>query len=162
MPVEVQKQMIADLLNGMKHLPPEERTKLMEKMLDNPNLDPSVRAKLIEEMLKNVDDLPPEERKKLLEKMLENRDSLNPAMRAKLINEMIKNINQMSPEEREKFLTGLYRFSQQGKWRILRLYHNCASDLFSYFKSTINLCYVIVARHAPNPVQTEKPRFGRS
>ncbi|UJR26661.1 hypothetical protein I4U23_007978 [Adineta vaga] len=107
MPVDVQKQMIADLLKEMKDLPPEERAKLMEKMLSNPNLDPSVRAKLLEEMLKNVDDLPPEERKKLLEKMLENRDSLDPATRKKLINEMIKNLNQMSPEERDKFLADL-------------------------------------------------------
>ncbi|CAF1010666.1 unnamed protein product [Adineta steineri] len=107
MPLEVQKQMIADLIKGLKDLPPEERKKLLEKMLNNPNLDPSVRAKLMEEMLKHMDDLPPEERKKLMEKMLEDRDNLSPAMRAKLMNEMIKNINQMSPEERDKFLAEL-------------------------------------------------------
>jgi hypothetical protein len=76
MPVEVQKQMISDLLNEMKDLSAEERAKLMEKVLDNPNLDPSVRAKLMDEMLRNVDDLPPEDRQKLLEKMLENSDHL--------------------------------------------------------------------------------------
>ncbi|CAF0766237.1 unnamed protein product [Adineta ricciae] len=107
MPVDVQKQMISDLLREMHNLPPEERAKLMEKMLNNPNLDPSVRAKLLEEMLKNVDDLPLEERKKLIEKMLENRDSLDPALRKKLVNEMIKNLNQMSPEERDRFLADL-------------------------------------------------------
>jgi F0F1-type ATP synthase delta subunit len=76
MPAEVQKQMISDLLNEMKDLSAEERTKLMEKVLDNPNLDPTVRAKLMEEMLKNADDLPPEERQKLYEKMLENSEHL--------------------------------------------------------------------------------------
>ena len=68
--------MISDLLNEMKDLSAEERAKFMEKFLDNPNLDPSVRAKLMEEMLKNVNDLPPEERQKILEKMLENSDQL--------------------------------------------------------------------------------------
>ncbi len=29
--------------------------------------------------------------------------------------------------------------------RTPRLFHNCASDLFSYFKSTIDLCYGILA-----------------
>ena len=76
MPAEVQKQMISDLLNEMKDLSAEERAKLMEKVLDNPNLDPTVRAKLMEEMLKNIDDLPPEEKQKFYEKMLENSDHL--------------------------------------------------------------------------------------
>jgi Mg/Co/Ni transporter MgtE len=110
MPVEVQKQMITDLLNEMKDLPAEERAKLMEKFLDNSNLDPSVRARLMEEILKTVDDLPPEERQKILDKMLENSEDLNPAMRTKLMDQMIKNIDQMPPEEREKFLSGLYLF----------------------------------------------------
>lgn len=76
MPAEVQQQMISDLLHEMKDLSPEERTKLLGQVLDNPNLDPSVRAKLMEEMLRNVDGLPPEEQQKLLEKMLENSDHL--------------------------------------------------------------------------------------
>ena len=76
MPVEVQKQMIADLLHEMKDLSVEERVKLMEKLLDDPGLDPLVRAKLTEEILKNVEDLPPEEKQKLLEKMLQNSDHL--------------------------------------------------------------------------------------
>ena len=76
MPAEVQKQMITDMLNEMKDLSPEERAKFMEKVLENPNLDPTVRAKLMEEMLKNADDLPPEERQKLFEKILENSDQL--------------------------------------------------------------------------------------
>ncbi len=76
MPVEVQKQMITDLLTEIQELPADERGKLVEKVLDNPNLDPTVRAKLMEEMLKNVDNLPPEERQKLLGKMLENSDHL--------------------------------------------------------------------------------------
>ena len=48
----------------------------MEKVLENPNLDPIVRAKLIEEMLKNVDGLSAEEKQKLFDKMLENSDQL--------------------------------------------------------------------------------------
>lgn len=76
MPAEVQKQMITDLLNEMKDLSADERLKLMEKVLDNPNLDPSVRAKLMEEMLRSTEDLPPEDRQKLIEKMLENSDNL--------------------------------------------------------------------------------------
>ena len=77
----MQKQMISDLMNEMKDLPADERATLMQKMLDNPDLDPSVRAKLMEEMLKNVDDLSPEERRKLLEKMLENSDQLGNDLR---------------------------------------------------------------------------------
>jgi hypothetical protein len=76
MPAEVQKQMITDLLNEMKDLSADERLKLMEKVLDNPNLDPSVRARLMEEMLQNTEDLSPEDRQKLLGKMLENSDHL--------------------------------------------------------------------------------------
>lgn len=76
MPADVQKQMIADLLHEMKDLSADERLQLMEKVLDNPNLDPSVRAKLMEEMLRSVDDLPFEDRQKLVEKMLENSDDL--------------------------------------------------------------------------------------
>lgn len=68
--------MISDLLNEMNDLSADERAKFLEKVLDNPNLDPSVRAKLMEEMLRQVDDLPPEERQKILEKMLENTDQL--------------------------------------------------------------------------------------
>ena len=60
----------------MKDLSADERAKLMQKVLENQNLDPTVRAKLMEEMLKNVDDLSAEERQKLLEKMLENSDQL--------------------------------------------------------------------------------------
>ncbi|CAF1088982.1 unnamed protein product [Rotaria sp. Silwood1] len=105
MPAEVQKQMITDLLNEMKDLSAEERTKLMEKVLDNPNLDPAVRAKLIEEMLKTANDLPPEERQKLLEKMLENSDQLDPKTKAKLMEQMLKTLDDLPNEERQKVLS---------------------------------------------------------
>lgn len=82
MPADVQKQMIADLLHEMKDLSAEERMKLMDKVLENPNLDPSVRAKLIEEMLRNANDLSAEDQQKLFEKMLENSDDLGRAMSA--------------------------------------------------------------------------------
>ncbi|CAF1151697.1 unnamed protein product [Rotaria sordida] len=105
MPAEVQKQMITDLLNEMKDLPAEERIKLMEKVLDNPNLDPTVRAKLMEEMLKNANDLPPEERQKLLEKMLENSDHLDPKTKAKLMEQMLKTLDDLPNEEKQKVLS---------------------------------------------------------
>lgn len=124
MPAEVQKQMITDLLNEMKDLSADERLKLMEKVLDNPNLDSSVRARLMDKMLQNTEDLSPEDRQKLLEKMLENSDNLGKAKfrffllrifrfvdakaKAKLVEKMLKTVDELPPEEREKLLASLY------------------------------------------------------
>jgi mRNA-degrading endonuclease RelE of RelBE toxin-antitoxin system len=128
MPVEVQKQMITDLLHEMKDLSAEERSKLMQKVLDNPNLDPSVRAKLMEEMLKTVDDLPPAERQKLLEKMLEDSDNLgidlfvkkpnisffflDPKTKARLMEEMLKTMDQLPDDEKQKLLSKMLENSE--------------------------------------------------
>jgi hypothetical protein len=47
------------------------------------------------------------------------------------------------------FLLYEMTFRQGWKCRTPTLCHNCVSDLFRYFKSTIDLCYGIVARLQP-------------